>query len=306
MSLKLTVQGWDTGGRVLASCRRDYRQEARDNSMSTLNVQGISLSYETHGDPEAPPVLLVSGLGGVGASWGTQIARFTEKYHVILPDQRGTGRTTRALDGHTTRQLAADMASLVEELVVGPVHVVGASTGGAIAQYMALEHPRLVRSLTLSSTFARFDAFTRREFEVRRRLAAEWDRRDLLSAYALFLFGPRYAREHPEAVVEWIDRAAALPAHPDDRRIGLARIDMIAAHDTFARLREIAQPTLVLCGEHNFCTPLPLSEELVRGIPDATLIVFEDAGELIELEQPVRFFTEVSGFIDGLCDPARG
>ncbi|MEV6981174.1 alpha/beta hydrolase [Sphaerisporangium sp. NPDC051017] len=274
--------------------------------MSTLNAQDISLYYETHGDPEAPPVLLLSGLGGVGASWGTQIARFAEKYHVILPDQRGTGRTTRALNGYTTRQLAADMASLVEELGVGPVHVVGASTGGAIAQYMALERPRLVRSLTLSSTFARFDAFTRREFEVRRRLAAEWDRRDLLSGYSLFLFGPRYTREHPEAVVEWIDRAAALPAHPDDRRIGLARIDMIAAHDAFARLGEITQPTLVLCGEHNFCTPLPLSEELVRGIAGATLTVFEEAGELIELEQPVRFFTEVSGFIDGLRDPARG
>ena len=110
---------------------------------------------------------------------------------MILPDQRGTGLTTRALDGYSTQQLAADMASLLEHLDVGPAHVVGASTGGAIAQYMALESPRLVRSLTLSSTFARFDAYTRREFEVRRKLAAEWDRRDLLSSYSLFLFGPR-------------------------------------------------------------------------------------------------------------------
>ncbi|NUH40121.1 hypothetical protein HUF15_25740 [Streptomyces samsunensis] len=55
--------------------------------MSTLNLQGFSLYYETHRDPEGPPVLLVSGLGGVGASWETQIARFAEKYHVILPDQ---------------------------------------------------------------------------------------------------------------------------------------------------------------------------------------------------------------------------
>ncbi|MEU5092263.1 alpha/beta hydrolase [Streptomyces sp. NPDC021356] len=81
---------------------------------------------------------------------------------------------------------------------------------------------------------------------------------------------------------------------------------MIAAHDTFTRLGEIVHPTLVLCGEHNFCTPLPLSEELVRGIEGATLTVFEEAGELIELEQPERFLTEVAGFIDGLRDPARG
>ena len=170
---------------------RPWPRDSREERHEHLDTQGISLYYETHGDPANPPVLLISGLGGVGASWGTQTARFADQHYVILPDQRGTGRTTRALDGYSTQQLAADMASLLEHLDVGPAHVVGASTGGAIAQYMALESPRLVRSLTLSSTFARFDAYTRREFEVRRKLAAEWDRRDLLSSYSLFLFGPR-------------------------------------------------------------------------------------------------------------------
>jgi pimeloyl-ACP methyl ester carboxylesterase len=217
---------------------------------------------------------------------------------VILPDQRGTGRTSRALEGYTTQQLAADMVALVEHLDVGPVHVVGASTGGAIAQYIGLDHPQLVRSLTLSSTFARFDAYTRREFEVRRKLSDEWDRHDLLSSYSLFLFSPRYTRDHPEVVTAWIDHAAGLPGHPQDREIGGLRIDMIAAHDTLPRLSGITAPTLVLCGENNFCTPMPLSEELARTIPGARLTVFDDAGELIELEQPDRYFEVVSTFID--------
>ena len=265
--------------------------------MTVLETQGISLHYETHGDPASPPVLLISGLGGVGASWGSQTARFAEGHFVILPDQRGTGRTSRTLEGHTTQQLAQDMVALVEHLGVGPVHVVGASTGGAIAQYIALEHPLLVHSLTLSSTFACFDAYTRREFEVRRKMSDEWDRHSLLSSYSLFLFSPRYTREHPEAVTGWIDRAAASPAHPQDREIGGLRIDMIAAHDTLPRLGEISAPTLVLCGEHNFCTPMPLSEELADLIPAATLTVFDDAGELIELEQPDYYFQIVSAFI---------
>jgi aminoacrylate hydrolase len=75
---------------------------------------------------------------------------------VILPEQRGTGRTTRAADGYITGQMAADMAALVEHQDRGPVYVVGESTGGAIAQYMALNHPHAVRSLVMSSTFARF------------------------------------------------------------------------------------------------------------------------------------------------------
>ena len=266
--------------------------------MATLDTQGISLHYELLGNPAGRPVLLVSGLGGVGKSWGPQVGRFAERYCVILPDQRGTGRTTRAADGYTTRQIAADMASLVEHLGLGPVHVVGASTGGAIAQHMALDHPDAVRSLTLSSTFARFDAFTRREFEVRRKMAAEWDRHAMFSGYALFLFSPRFTREHPERVAEWIERATANPTEPADREIGLRRIDMIMAHDTLPRLGGVRHPCLVLCGDRNLCTPLPLSEEIARAVPGAELAVLEDAGELIELEREEEFFRLVSAFLD--------
>ena len=158
--------------------------------MSKLNTQGISLYYERLGNLANPPVLLISGLGGIGKSWGPQIALFAERYHIILPDQRGTGQTSHAADGYTTPQLATDMASLIEHLALGPVHVVGSSTGGAIAQHLALEHPARVRSLTIASSFARFDAFMQREFEVRRKMAAEWDRRDMFAGYALFLFSP--------------------------------------------------------------------------------------------------------------------
>jgi aminoacrylate hydrolase len=265
--------------------------------MAALNTQGISLYYETFGNMTNPPVLLVSGLGGMGKSWGPQIDRFAESHYVILADQRGTGQSTRAEDGYTTHQLAADMASLVEHLSMGPTHVVGSSTGGAIAQYMALNHPHTVRSLTIASSFARFDAFTRREFEVRRKMAADWDRRTLFSGSSLFLFSPRYTREHPDRVAAWIERATAHPTQPNDHEIALKRIDMIAAHDALLRLAEIRQPSLVLCGDHNFCTPLPLSEEIARVVPGAEFVVFEDAGELIELEKEEEFFQIVSSFI---------
>jgi aminoacrylate hydrolase len=265
--------------------------------MPALKTQGISLYYEIYGNPANPPVLLVSGLGGVGKSWGPQIERFAEGHYVILPDQRGTGQSTRAEDGYTTRQLAADMASLLEHLAVGPTHVVGSSTGGAIAQYMALNHSHLVRSLTISSSFARFDTFTQREFEVRRKMAAEWDQHTLFSAYSLFLFSPRYTREHPDRILAWIQRAAAHRTQSNDRQIALKRIDMIAAHDALPQLAKIGHPSLVLCGDHNFCTPLPLSEEIARAVPGAEFIVFKDAGELIELEKEEEFFQIVSSFI---------
>ena len=266
--------------------------------MALFSTNGISIYYEVYGDPNNSPLLFIAGLGGTGKSWGSQVKLFADKYYVILPDQRGTGQTTHAEDGYTTKQLAADIASLLDHLALGPVHVVGSSTGGAIGQFLVLDYPNLVHTITISSSFARFDAFMHREFEVRRKMAAEWNRYDMFSGYSLFLFSPRYTREHPEKVAAWIQQGAAHPAKPEDQAIGLKRIDMIVAHDALAQLGDIKHPALILCGDRNLCTPLPLSEELAKAIPGAELVVFQDAGELIELEKEFEFFQIVSDFIE--------
>ncbi len=85
-----------------------------------------------------------------------------------------------------------------------------------------------------------------RELALRRKLVAEADRQTVYSCYALFLFSPRYAAREANRVETWIDRAAAAPA---EREIALKRIDMILAHDVYARLGSIRQPALVICGD---------------------------------------------------------
>jgi aminoacrylate hydrolase len=261
--------------------------------MPKLEAQGISLHYEVFGDRRNPPLLLIAGLGGTGAGWGAQIERFAADHFVVLPDHRGTGQTTRAADGYTIAQHAADMAALIAHLNAGPAHVVGSSTGGAIAQLMALDHAGLVRSVTMASSFARADDFMRRQFALRRKLMAESDMQTAHGCAALFLFSPRYASQNPERVAAWIDRVAA---QPPERAIALQRIDMIMAHDAFARLGEIRRPVLVICGDDDFCTPLHMSEEIAQAIPGAELTVLP-GGHFIYVEQEQGFFDAVRAFI---------
>jgi aminoacrylate hydrolase len=262
--------------------------------MPTLETQGISLYYETHGARGNPPVMLIAGLGGTGASWGSQVEQFARGHFVVLADQRGTGKTTRSEGGYTVSQIATDMAALLRHLDVGPAHLVGSSTGGTIAQRMALEHPEVVRSLVLGSSFAKADAWLLREFELRRKLMAEADMHTLYTCYALFLFSPRYTREHPERVTAWIDRVAA---HPPEREVSLKRIDMIMAHDVLGRLGDIRKPTLVIGGDTDFCTPPHLSEELARGIPGAQRVLLS-GGHLIHDEDAQGYFDAVRAFLD--------
>lgn len=262
--------------------------------MPSLEREGVSLFYETLGNPQNPPAILIAGLGGAGKTWGNQINLFAEKYHVVLPDHRGTGKSGRPADGYTTQALADDMAAILRHLDVSPAHVVGSSTGGAIAQWMALEHPDRVRSLVISSSLAKADPYFRREFEFRKRLVLEAEKKVVYSAYALFLFSPEYIAKNPEVVDAWVNRAIE---GPEEREIAAKRIDMVLAHDCSKALDRIRKPTLVLGGGRDFCTPPHLSQELHRGIPGSKSVRFPDGGHMIHLEQEQLYFETVHSFL---------
>jgi aminoacrylate hydrolase len=262
--------------------------------MAKFETQGISLHYELLGDRGNPPVLLIAGLGGYGASWGAQIQRFAANHLVVLPDHRGTGQTTRSKDGYSIAQSATDMASLLEHLDLGPTHLVGSSAGGLIAQVMALDHPSQVRSVTLAASYARPDSYIRRAFRVRRKLMEESDLETVYTCNALFLFSPSYASRNEALIDAWIDRAAA---QPPEREIALKRIDMVMAHDEASRLGGIRHPVFVLTGDQDLTTPPHLSEELAGLIPGSKLTVLPNCGHFIYQECEEKFFDLVSAFI---------
>lgn len=137
---------------------------------------GVELCYQTFGEPDGDPLLLVMGLGGPMNWWDTelceQLAR--EGFHVVRYDNRDTGRSSRvrgrvgrtqlvqAFLGRPTRapyqlgDMAADAVGLMDHLGWTSAHVAGISMGGMIVQTLAVEHPERVRSMTsVMSTLGR-------------------------------------------------------------------------------------------------------------------------------------------------------
>jgi pimeloyl-ACP methyl ester carboxylesterase len=134
-------------------------------AMTTVLANGLTIEYETHGDPADSALLLVMGLGAQLVHWPDDFcdALAAEGFFVIRYDNRDTGRSTRtsgpvpslskALAGdrsqatYTLIDMAADGIGVLDGLNVDAAHVVGASLGGMIAQHMAIHHPARVRSL---------------------------------------------------------------------------------------------------------------------------------------------------------------
>lgn len=220
---------------------------------------------------------------------------FADHHLTVVPDHRGTGDSDRPPDGYTIEELAADMTAVVDAVGCGPMHVVGSSTGGAIAQVMALDHPESVQSITLVSSWAGPEAYFDRQFRVRRSILETSGVSAYTEASALFLFAPEYTVEHSSEVADWIAAAAGGATPPE---IMVKRIEMILNHDQRRRLERIKVPCLVVVGDRDICTPLYASRELAGLIPDADLHVLE-GGHLIYKETPEQFFAVVDEFICG-------
>ena len=126
---------------------------------------GITLCCERAGDPSDPPLLLIMGLGQQLTAWPQALVEglVARDFQVIRFDNRDIGRSTHAsnrpprrsqlirrrvdADQYDLYDMARDTAGLIKALELGPVHAVGVSMGGMIAQTLAAEYPDQVRSL---------------------------------------------------------------------------------------------------------------------------------------------------------------
>src|SRR3974377_1802127 len=134
--------------------------------MPRISIGDSSLYYERHG--MGFPVLFISGLGGFASFWQDQVATFGTRFEVVTFDHRGIGQSDQARLGYTIERMAADVVGLLDALRIKRTHVVGHSTGGAIAQVLAIEHPNRLASVVLSATWTKADAYFRRLFTLRK------------------------------------------------------------------------------------------------------------------------------------------
>lgn len=152
-------------------------QKVPHSDPTSVIVNGVEIVYDAFGEPSAPPMLLISGLGGQMIGWDEEFCQklAAQGYWLIRFDNRDAGLATKfnqagipnipalmqaqargeAVEApYLLRDMANDAAGLLDALEVESAHVVGISMGGMIAQEMVIHHAGCVRTLTsiMSST----------------------------------------------------------------------------------------------------------------------------------------------------------
>jgi 3-oxoadipate enol-lactonase len=263
--------------------------------MPKVKVNGIELNYQESGRGE--PVLMIMGFGGDHLAWAFQVPALNTKYRVITFDNRGVGESSVPDEPYSTRMMAEDAVGLLDALGVERAHVLGASMGGMIAQEVALNHPRRVRSLQLHCTYARPDRYMLSLMDAWRAVRTKATPEEWLRTVALWLFAPRTYNERPE-FIEAVIQTGLATQYPFTLTGFLRQGDAVRGHDALDRLPTLRCPTLVSVAEDDILVPPRFARELAAAIPKAELRVIDGAAHAYFWERADVFNAMCLAFLD--------
>lgn len=265
--------------------------------MPTTAVGDLEVVWDVAGPDNAEPVVLINGLGAARGSWFLQVEALSARYRVFTYDNRDVGETGAGTNPrrYGMDQFARDAAGLIDALGIGPVNVIGASMGGAIAEELALQRPELVRSLQIVCSWARTDPWLDELIQQWKLMFAElgplaWSRNSWL-----WVFTYRWYRDR-ERLAELIADAAAYP-YPQTSDMFHRQCDAVIAFDVLDRLSTISLPTQVIVGTEDMLTPPRFSHEVAAAIPGARLTQLPNVGHGMFWETPEAFNDALTEFI---------
>jgi len=263
------------------------------------STDGCRLHYEVLGRKGAPAVLMIQGLGADKNGWNMQRFPLALHYRVIALDNRGAGRSDKPFGHYSLEQMADDAISVLDAVGVERAHVVGASMGGAISQFIGLKYPERVISLTLACTACRNHPWRRELLASWATIATERGVGEMTKTAARWVIGPRSFRRLLPAFGWFGPLAMGRTSHAFVSQVKA----ILDVDDTVSeRLGEITAPTLVLVGNQDILTPRGDSEELADRLPNAELVVISGAAHGFMVEHASTFNKVLGEF---LCRATR-
>jgi rifampin ADP-ribosylating transferase len=273
------------------------RMEQRHGSVRLPD--GTTLPYVEQGAPSGVPVVLLHAVGESWRSWSRLLPQLPPDLWAVAVTQRGHGDADKPEAGYAVADLAADAVGLLDALGVHRAVLCGTSSGGLVAQRVAVDRPDRVRALCLVGS-------------------------------------PRGLRDTP--VPGWVDDAAALSdpvpesfarasvegfpvgrALPEDfvrqmvedatrvpARVWREAVRGLVEAEPPTDSGRISAPTLVICGGGDDLLTLEHEEALAAAIPGATLVAYAGTGHLVLWEEPERVASDLVALLRRSGEPDGG
>jgi pimeloyl-ACP methyl ester carboxylesterase len=245
------------------------------------------------GDPGARPALLLHAWGESHGSFD-RLAPLLSGFRVVIPDLRGQGGADKPASGYSFLDQTQDIVAILDAIGVEKAFVVGSSSGGYLAQQLAVTFPDRVAGLVLIG--APLSLHGRAPFANEVEQLSDPIHEDWVRA---FLSWFPFHRDVPAWFIE--DRVrdgVAMPAHAWK---GILHGLSTAIPPTESGL--IRSPTLILWGDHDQLLPWKDQQTLASRIQGAALKVYADVGHLVLWECPELVARDTRLFFNPVSPP---
>lgn len=300
------------------------------SSEQQIEANGLTLTYDSFGSPEAEPLLLVMGLGGQLITWPADFCQqlALSGFWVIRYDNRDSGRSTK-LDAagvpnlpwqllkyllrlpvsapYLLKDMAADAVGLLDGLGIKQAHLVGASMGGMIVQELLIHYRERLKSAVslMSNTGDRRLPWPSKEALALLRTPPAKDRASHIElavrggrvlAGSYFPFREQLARER---AAQAYDRGL----HPAGTARQMAAI--LASGSRKEALRSVTTPTLVIHGDADPLVPVAGGYATAQAIPNANLLIIPGMGHTLPMETWPQMVAAISEHAESAAAFAR-
>ena len=271
-----------------------------------ISVEGRRTRVRIEGDPAHRPVVLLHGIGRSLEDWGPQYTRLARTHRVIALDLPGSGFSARSPERTTLTVLARCVLETLDAIGERrPLHVVGNSLGGAVAQQMLALEPDRVAGLVLvnSAGFGSEVALPLRLIAmpvIGELLTRRTTRAGALMSERLLFADPRLANsvriEHALAIARQPDPSAVM--RETTRELATWR----GTKDGWRRelagaVAQHPRPTLIVWGDRDRVLPARHLEAARRLLPHADTHLFTGIGHMPQIECPDEFGALVLAFL---------
>lgn len=265
---------------------------------SKQRINGNVYAYQDTQLGNGSPILFAHGLFVTNSIFTPQIESLSKTHRCINLDLLGHGESDTPNHSWTLEDVADDLALFITENHIPPVTYVGLSQGGMIGIRFAAKYPELVNKLILIGTSARAEFPERiHDWQTMKKNILNGDHltvAELFTELQAKILPDAWLANNPEKAMK--ERQVML----SNNRKGLAlSIDAAVINRTDVRtlLPTIQAQTMVICGKLDNATPIDVAEEIVDGIPEASLEIIPDVGHHAPLEAPEVINNLIRNFI---------
>lgn len=261
-------------------------------------ANGVTLNYAAQGPEDGPAVILLHGFPDSWRSYAPVMRHLPPEFRVVAPSLRGFGESDKPAEGYHPRDLAADIAELMDRLGIDAACVAGHSMGSYVAACLALDHPGRVAGLFLIGTFPclagradmaeMIELLDGMEGEVDAALIRDFQRGTLAQPVSETFFAGIVAE------------SAKVPLH-----VWRAALRSLMACDLGGELRQIRIPASIIWGDQDGFSTMAEQRAIARAVPRADLVVWRGAGHSLQWEEPQRFAEYLTARIRALTPSRR-